>query len=146
MIFDYQALFSNAQAVTTGATASTNIMDLGAPGTVAGASSALVRNVSKGMPLPLRVQVTTTCTSGGSGTCAFAIQHSADASSWTTLYTTSAIAVATLVAGYEPIPMYFLIPGVTNRYVRILYTIATADFTAGNFTSGFTAGNQTNAD
>lgn len=146
MIFDYQNLFSNAQAVTTGATASTNIIDLGATGTVDQASTALTRDISKGMPIPISVSVTTTCTSGGAGTCSFAIQHSADASSWTTIYITSAIAVATLVAGYNPIPMYFLPVGVNKRYLRILYTIATADFTAGKFTAGIVGAVQTNAD
>ena len=56
MIFDRTLLFSNAQAITADA-ASTDIVDLGATGTVYGAAAALNRDIGKGEEVALNVQV-----------------------------------------------------------------------------------------
>ena len=61
MIMDRTGLFSNAQAITADA-ASTNIVDLGATGTVYGAASAMVRDVGPGREIPLSVTVVETFT------------------------------------------------------------------------------------
>lgn len=56
MLTSKEQMFSDAQNVTSDA-ASTNIIDLGAPGTVLGAPAALVRDIGKGNPIPIVVQL-----------------------------------------------------------------------------------------
>lgn len=56
MIFSKEQKFSEGQNVTADA-ASTNVIDLGAPGTPLGAPAALVRNIGKGRPVPILVQL-----------------------------------------------------------------------------------------
>ncbi len=128
MILDTQNLFSNAQAITASA-ASTNYIDFGN-----------AREIAYGTPLELLIQVVedfATCTS-----VTFALQtdDNASFSSPTTLATTAAIPVADLVAGYRPSLKY--IPKGNERYMRIYYTVAGADATAGKVTSGIVAANQ----
>jgi hypothetical protein len=74
-------------------------------------------------------------TSDGSATVTFAYIESdtADLGSPTTLFTTAAIAKATLVAGYQAIKMK--IPPNSKRYVGVLYTVGTAALTAGAFSA-----------
>ena len=57
MIMDRTLLFSDGQAVTATA-ASTNVVDLGATGTVYGASSPVVRDIGNGTDVDLLVTVT----------------------------------------------------------------------------------------
>lgn len=57
MLFSKQHMFSEAQALTTTGAASTNIIDLGATGTVLGAPAALIRDIAKGKPIPFVVKL-----------------------------------------------------------------------------------------
>jgi hypothetical protein len=61
----------------------------------------------------------------------FALQDSADNSSFADIFTTGAIGKATLVAGY--IVFTIAIPPTHRRYLRINYTVATGPLTAGKF-------------
>lgn len=133
MYIDAQNLFSQDQAVTTGATASTNIIDLGA-----------ARDIGVGEALWLHILVTEAVTSGGAGTVAFSLQtdDNSSFSSATTLFTTTAIAKTTMVAGYQAVRVR--IPIGTERYLRVVYTVATADLTAGKFTAFLTINVQAN--
>ena len=133
MILDKEGLFSDAQAVTATA-ASTNIIDLG---------DAKDRGV--GEPVYLYVIVDTAAASAGSSTVVFTLQTDDNAafSSATALHATAAIPKATLVAGYEVLKI--AIPSTTERYIRMYYTVAVADLTAGAFTAGLTPEIQTNS-
>lgn len=115
--------FSDSQAFTTGANTSTKSFD------TKGA------DIGTGEDLYLTVQVDVTCTSGGNSTVAFAYVESdaADLSNPVTLYTTAAIDYDDLVAGHQVVKMK--IPANSKRYVGMLYTVATADLTAGKFSA-----------
>lgn len=134
MYMDRQNLFSNAQAVTTGSTASTDIIDLGS-----------VRDIGAGEELEVIVVIDTTFTSGGSGTLDFKLQTDSAVGfgTVTTLFSTGAIAVATLVAGYSV--ARWKIPRGVSRYLRLQYVVATADMTAGTITAGISLGRQDTA-
>ena len=124
MIFDKSLLFSNDQAVTATA-ASTNVVDLG-----------VSRDIGIGTPIEVWCSVTNTTVSAGSTTLVVDLQTDTDVAFGTAvnLITTAAIAKATLVAGYEifkiKMPMGVL------RYLRLNYTVAVANFSAGNFRAG----------
>jgi hypothetical protein len=141
MIFSQQQLFSNDQAIT-GSAASSNVIDLGAPETVKGAPYPLNRDIGRGVPIPLLIQVTVafaTLTSlkvavQSSDTEAFGGQVD-------TVLESEAIPVAQLIAGYQ-FPIHFIPKGVKHRYVRLYYTVAGSNATAGQVTAGVTAGNQ----
>jgi hypothetical protein len=115
--------FSESQAFTTGANTSTKSFD------TKGA------DIGTGENLYLTVHVDVTCTSLGASTVAIAYVESdnADLSAATTLYTTAAIPYATLVAGYQAVKIK--IPTNSKRYVGVIYTVATADLTAGKFSA-----------
>ena len=142
MIFSANSLLSDDQAVTASA-ASTNIMDLGAMGTVYGAAAALSRDLGKGEPIPLLIQVTEAATAVGAATVQFAIEvdDNASFSSAKVVAQSAAVGKADLVAGWQWNVQY--IPkGVDERYMRVYYTVATGPLTAGKFTAGITMGNQ----
>lgn len=128
MMYDILAYFSSAQAPTTGTTASTNVYDTGSA----------TRSVGSGEPLRVVTECVTTATSGGSNTTQIALQDSADNSSFATVLSGAAIAVASIVQGYKFIE--FMIPGGLRRYLRVAYVIAVADLTAGAFTSFIAVG------
>lgn len=123
MLIDKENLFSNAQALTATA-ASTNLIDLGAAN----------RDIGKAN-IRFRAQVDTTFLSGGSSTLTLALQTDSTSSfgSATALYTSPAIAKASLVAGYVAVDI--AVPRGVKRYLRVNYTVGTADFTAGALTA-----------
>lgn len=128
MIFDEFAEFADATALNTGAAASYligDVMDLGST----------TSDVGNGEPMYLVIQVDTTATSGGAGTYAFHLASDAQAAiavdgTATYHFSTSAIAVATLIAGYT-IAIVALPHGTYERYLGILQTTAVAAATAG---------------
>jgi hypothetical protein len=126
MLLDAQLLFSDLQALTATAN-STNVID-----------TLAARDIAAGEDLYVVCVVTTTTVSAGSSTLTITLEtdDNVSFSSATTLYTTSAIAKATLVAGYRALS--FKLPRYTERYLRLVYTVATADFTAGKFLAGIT--------
>jgi hypothetical protein len=143
MILDKESMFSDDQAITATA-ASTNIIDLGATGTVVGSSSALKRYLGQGEPIEILVQWTATAVSGGSSTVTVDLETDDNSgfSSAATLATTGAIVKATLVQGHR-MSIKFM-PEKTERYLRLNFTVATANLTAGTVTAGLVMGTQTN--
>jgi len=138
MIFDQQTLLSDAQAITATA-ASTNVIDLGP------IKTGIVRDIGKGKPIPLLVQVLEQFTAAGAGTLTVALQVDDNEafSSAKTVWTSATFALATLKPGFVVIPEY--IPrGTDERYMRLNYTVATGPMTAGKVTAGVTMGNQSN--
>lgn len=136
MYLDKQNTLSDSQAVTVTA-ASTNIIDLGN-------DDAAVQPLNEKGDIDLLIQVVTAFTADGSATLVVAIQTDDDVGfgSPTTLYTSAAIAVADLVAGYKvPIPG---LPEINEQYLRAYYTVATGPMTAGAIYAGLTLDRQTN--
>lgn len=139
MIFDQKNLFSDQQAITATAV-STNVIDTGANGTPYGAGAALGRDQGKGCVLPLFIGVTENFATLTSLTAT--VQHSDDNSSFSDVLGTPAIPVATLKAGYQ-FPIDSIPLTTTKRYIRLNYTVAGSNATAGKITAGITMGNQT---
>lgn len=130
MILDEYGEFCDATALNTGGAASYLIGDVIDLGAVTGN-----RNIGEGEDVYLVIQVDTTATSGGAATGAFHLASDAQAAiavdgSASYHFSTSAIPVATLVAGYE-IACVRLPSGSYERYLGILQTTAVAAFTAG---------------
>lgn len=124
MIFDKENLFCDDQALTASA-ASTNVIDLG-----------VSRDIGVGTPIPIWCSVTTTFTSGGSTTLDVALQTDTAVGFGTavTLLSFLAIPKASLVAGYELFRLD--LPLGVLRYLRLNFTVNTANFTAGNLRAG----------
>lgn len=122
-IIDKFNLFSDAQAFTTGDNTSTKSFD------TKGA------DIGTGEDTYLTVLVNTTVTSNGAATveAKYVQSDNADLSAPDVLATSGAIGKATLVAGYRAVDIK--IPANTKRYVGVIYTVATADLTAGKFTA-----------
>lgn len=137
MIFDKQTQFSDAQAVTATA-ASTNLIDLGAAGTIYGASGAMTRNVGKGRKIPLLIQVVEAFATLTSLTVSVEVDDNSSFSSPKTIGTTGAIAVADLVAGkifnIDAVPR-----DADERYMQLRYTVGGSNATTGKITAGIVA-------
>lgn len=142
MIFDSEALFSDDQAITASA-ASTNYMDLGAPGTPVGGAAALTRDIGPGNPIPIVVQVTEKFLTLTSLKVAVQVDDNTSFGSATTVLESEAIVLASLLVGYTFALNW--IPHKTNeRYLRLYYTVGGSSATAGKVTAGITGGHQTN--
>lgn len=142
MIFDSTLLLSNAQAITADA-ASTNIIDLGAPGKAYGAAANLVRDVGKGKPIPLLVQVVEAFATLTSLTVSLQVDDADTFGSPKTVWTSPAIPVAELIAG-KVVVLEYIPRGTNERYMRLYYDVTGSNATAGKITAGVTMGNQSN--
>ena len=144
MIFDLQSLLSNAQAITADA-ASTNVIDLGQPGTVPRHAAALKRDYGKGYEVPLRVQVvesfnnltslsiilqTSPVENFGSGVVEAARSPA---------YALAVLAVGARLLLPDEIPV-----GTDQRYMRLFYDVTGTEPTTGKITAGIVGGIQTN--
>jgi hypothetical protein len=141
-------MFSNQPAAggdaptNIGTTDSTNVYDLG-----------IARDIGSAVTedLNLLIQVITAFTSGGSATLQVALKGAPDngsgsPGSYSILYQSDAIAVASLVQGYR-----FLMGGLLSqnttalvRFLKVSYIIGTAAMTAGAIVAGFTPALQHN--
>ena len=140
MIFSKQQLFSDDQAITASA-ASTNLLDLGVEGTVLLAPNDLVRDIGKGTPIPLLIQVTVAFATLTSLKVKIETDDDVAFGSAKTVLETEAIALANLVAGYR-FNITYIPLDTAERYVRLTYTVAGSDATAGQITAGIVAGAQ----
>lgn len=141
MIFSAQQLFSDDQAITADAV-STNVIDLGVAGTPYGAAAALNRDVGKGCPVPILVQVTESFNNLTNVEVTIEVSANSDLSSSTVL-ASETIAQADAVAGKQMF-VQVLPNGADQRYLGIRYNITGAAPSTGTFTAGITMGNQTN--
>ena len=123
MMYGKLNTFGTDQAVTATA-ASTDIIDLGA-----------TRDIGNGEPLELVILCTETAVSGGSSTVTIDLQtdDNSSFSSAATLASSGAIAKASITAGTELLRIK--VPLNVERYLRLYYTVATADLTSGKFTA-----------
>lgn len=149
MILDNFQTFDLASslAIAAGTQASANTLDYGiSSGIPTSANGGGARDMGVGNDPALKfvVQVGTTFTSAGAATLSVAIQGAPDNGSgapgaFTTWWVSPAYALATLNAGSRLLDMDFPRPpdGIAvPRYVRLLYTVAAATFTAGTI-SGY---------
>ena len=121
MLMSNQQLFSDSQALTTTA-ASTNVIDLGATGTVLDAPAALVRDIGKGKPIPIFVRLEVDA-GGTSPTLDVAVQIDTveNFASATTVATATQVAGGS--AGDEVYLDVYLPEGTDERYLRLNYTL-----------------------
>lgn len=143
MIMDRTLLFSDKQAITATA-ASTNIVDLGATGTVFGASAPVVRDIGPGTDVPLFVGVVQSFNNLTSLSVAIQTDDNAGFSSPKTIWTGPAYTLAQLAAGATYLLPDRLPVGTNERYIRLNYTVVGTAPSTGQITAGVTMGNQTN--
>lgn len=138
MLFDTQSLFSDAQAVT-GSAASTNVIDLGAPGTPQHAVAPITQDLGRGRPIPIVVQVVTDFAALTSLQVGLQVDTVENFASPTTVVSTAAIALANLKAGYR-FSLEWLPTGMDERFARLYYTVGGSNATAGAITAGLVFG------
>ena len=141
MILSAQQIFSDDQAVTATAI-STNVIDQGVAATPYDAAAALNRDLGKGSPIPVLVQVTEAFATLTSLTVTLETSAAAALTSPVVL-ASEVIAVADLVAGKQTF-MQFVPNGDTLRYLGVRYTVTGTNASAGKITAGISMGNQTN--
>ena len=133
MILSKSLTFSENQAVTTTAV-STNVVQFPATGTVQGEAAAIVRKLGPGNEIPLLMQVTESFATLTSLTITLETSANSDLSSSTVLWTSGAIPVASLVAGYRP-NLRILPDGAIDTYLGLRYTVTGSAATAGKITA-----------
>ena len=143
MIMDKTLLFSDSQAITADA-ASTNVVDLGATGTIYGASTALVRDIGPGSRVPLLVTVTETFNNLTSMAILIQTDDTAAFSSATTVWTSPAYTLAQLAVGAKYLLPDSIPVGTNERYVRLYYDITGTAPSTGKVTAGIVLARQTN--
>jgi hypothetical protein len=121
MYLDKENLFSEDQAITVTA-ASTDVIDLG------------LTEMGRGEEIEILVQVTTDFADGTSLQVALQTDDNAGFSSAATLFSSAAIATASLVAGYT-FAMGKLPDNLVERYVRLYYTVV-GTMSAGKVVAG----------
>lgn len=141
MIFDRTLLLSDGQAITATA-ASTNVVDLGATGTVLGASAPIVREIGYGNDAELSVTVTQSFNNLTSLTISVQVDDNAAFSSPTTVFTSPAYTLAQMATGAKYLLPDSLPAGTNERYVRLMYTVAGTAPTTGKITAGVVAARQ----
>jgi hypothetical protein len=139
MIFSAQQLFSDDQAITATAV-STNVIDLGVPGTPYGAVAPLNQDIGKGNKVCFLAQVTEDFDNATS------VQVTIETGATTALGTavlSETILLADLKAGKQSV-IQVLPTQLTERYLGVRYTVVGTAPSTGKFTTGITMGNQTN--
>lgn len=139
MILSAQQIFSDDQVITASAD-STNVIDLGVPGTPFGAVAPLNNDKGKGNKVPILIQVTeafNTLTS-----LEIKISTGATTALGTTVIS-KVVPLADLVVGYQ-FPVEVLPNEIDERYLGIEYVVVGTAPTLGKITAGITMGNQTN--
>lgn len=142
MILDRTGLLSENQSVTATA-ASTNVIDLGTPGTPYGATSALRRDIGRGQGLPFFVGVTEAFNNLTSLTVAIQCDDNVAFTSPRTVHSQTYLA-ADLVPGPVPIQPDWFPSGANEQFVRMFYTVAGTAPTTGRITAGTVMARQTN--
>lgn len=138
MILSAQQLFSDDQAITATAV-STNVIDLGVPGTPFGGNQ-LDQDIGKGTPIPLLIQVTEDFNNATSVTVTVEVSAASALTSPVVLLTET-ILLADLVAGKQT-HVQFVPKDASLRYLGVRYTVAGTAPSTGKFTSGISMGNQ----
>jgi len=141
MITSKQQEFSDAQAILSTVQISTNVIDLGAPGTVLGAPTALTRDIGPGNPIPIVIQVATAFAGAGSLTVDIQVANTISLVGATTLASFSA--TATQLPLGKQVPVAVVPNDADQRYLGISYSRSTSTLT-GSLDAAIVAGVQTN--
>lgn len=139
MIFSAQQLFSDDQAITASAD-STNVIDLGLPGTPYGAAASLNQDIGKGAKIPFLAQVTEAFNNLTS--LEIRLSTGATAALGTTI-ASQVILAADLVVGKQ-MNLDFLPNGIVEQFLGVEYVVVGTAPTTGKITAGITMGVQTN--
>jgi hypothetical protein len=142
MIFDKTLIFSDDQAIT-GTAVSTNVIDLGDPGTPYGGNK-LKRDIGIGTRIPLFVHTTATFNNLTSLTVTLECCDLENFSSGVREVASRTYPLAELTAGRELSFPDALLEGTNRRYVRLKYTVTGTNPTTGKITAGVVAARQTN--
>lgn len=143
MIIDNTLVLSDSQPVTATA-ASTNVWNTLAQGTPYGWLTPYGRDQGEGfMDIPLAIQVTEAFNNLTSLQVSVETDDNSAFSSPATVYTGSAVPLASLVAGYR-FPLQDVPKGQIEQYVRLKYTVVGTAPTTGKIFAAVTAGNQSN--
>lgn len=142
MILSKQQEFSDAQALTASFVIATNVIDLGAPGTVLGAPTALTRDIGPGVPIPLMIQVATAFAGVGTFSAEVLTCSTTTMTGATTIAKSGDLTATQLAAGVQ-IPIAIVPNDVTQRYLGIKYNLSTISLT-GAVDAAIVAGLQTN--
>ena len=144
MIFSKEQLFTpdtstGQQLAATTPTVSSNVIDLGIPGTVRGGPAKLIRDIGPGEPVA--VSVTANPTGGANTMTVELIQSTVAAMTSPDVLGTSR---ATTLAAGKPVQFgfNFLPDGITKQFIALRFTLGTA--TNVNIDAGITAGKQSN--
>lgn len=132
MLINTQEMFDDAAALTA-TRDSTNVIDL-LPQGILGATANTIRDIGAGKMLYLHILVTTTLDSAGEAATLDVTLVSDDntgLSSATTHITIPQIAEAALAAGTWIAKGIPLPSGAYQRYLGLIYTVGTEDFTSG---------------
>ncbi|TIR84193.1 MAG: hypothetical protein E5X04_01980, partial [Mesorhizobium sp.] len=120
----------------TATAASTNTIDLGPIAT------GIVRDIGKGKPIPLRIQVVEAFNNLTSLTVALQTDDNTGFASAKTVWS-QVVVLADLIAGKVIVPEW--IPrGTDERYMRLNYTVTGTAPTTGKITAGVVMGAQSN--
>jgi hypothetical protein len=133
MILNLNETFSENQAVTATAI-STNVIQMVTNGTVVGESAVIARNLGAGNELPILVQVTEAFATATSVTFSLESSAAAGLTSATVHWTSGAVPIATLIAGYK-LPIRIVPDGTMLEYLGMRYTIGGSNATAGKVTA-----------
>ena len=142
MILDRTGLLSENQAITATAP-STNVLDLGSPGTPYGATAALNRDVGRGEPIPFYIGVTETFNNLTSLTVAIQTDTTTAFSSPVTVWSQTVV-LADLVPGQRHILPDWIPAGANRQFVRMNYTVTGTAPSTGRITAGVVMARQTN--
>ena len=140
MLMSKNQTFSDKQAIT-GDGASTNIIDLGKAGRPVGAAADLSRDIGKGEPLPLLVQVVQDFNNLTRLKLSVQVDTVAAFSSPKTVVAQE-LTLAELKAG-QRFALTYVPEGVDQRYVRLHYDVVGTAPSTGQITAGIVAGLQT---
>lgn len=138
MILSAQQLFSDDQAITATAV-STNVIDLGVPGTPFGGNQ-LNQDIGKGTAVPVLIQVTEDFNNATSVQVDIMVSAAAAMTSPKVL-ASETILLADLVAGKQT-NVQVVPKGADMRYLGVKYTVTGTAPTTGKFTAGISMGNQ----
>lgn len=133
MILDKNLILSELQAITATAI-SANVIDLGVNGVVPYEVAAAAMNLGAGNEIPLLLMVNEDFATLTSLTVTLETSAAAGLTSPTVLYTSGAIPVATLKAGYK-LPMRWLPDAPLLRYLGVRYTVGGSNATTGKVTA-----------
>jgi len=120
MILSAQQTFSDGQALT-GTAASTNVIDLGATGTVLNAPAALVRDIGKGSHIP--IVITLDEDSGGTSPT---LDATLEMDSDDTFASATVVATAPQLAGGsagDRVAIFWIPEGTNERFIRLNYVL-----------------------